>query len=144
MIDWGKQRIVADSTEGDVIGPIVIPLTLQRLVMEAGANRDLSTIHHDRADAQATGASDVYANTFFLLGMFERLVREWCGLKGKIAKIGPMQMKDFNCVGDELTFAGEVVAINEKSGEIDLSLWAESDRGRTTLAKARVTLPLRR
>ena len=143
MTDWSRQRFATDGAVGDQLGSIEIPLTLQRLVMEAGANRDLSTIHHDRADAQATGAGDVYANTFFLLGMFERLVREWCGLKGKIGKIGPMQMKDFNCVGDVLTFAGEIVAVDEKTGDVELSLWADSDRGRTTLASARVTLPLK-
>ena len=141
MTDWSKQRTISEVAVGDGLGPITIPLTLQRLVMEAGANRDLSTIHHGRDDARATGADDVYANTFFLLGMFERTVREWCGLKGKITKIGPMQMKNFNCVGDVLKFAGEVTAVDKKTGEVEIDLWADSERGRTTLAKAKVELP---
>jgi hypothetical protein len=62
---------------GDTLPEISIPITLQRLVMEAGANRDLSLIHHDTKVAQATGAPDAFANTFFLIGMFERLMREW-------------------------------------------------------------------
>ena len=141
MTDWSKQRTISDVAIGDALGPITIPLTLQRLVMEAGANRDFSTIHHGRDDARATGADDVYANTFFLLGMFERTVREWCGLKGKITKIGPMQMKNFNCVGEVLTFSGEVTAVDQKTGEVEIDLWADSDRGRTTLAKAKMLLP---
>ena len=53
--------------EGVELPAIDIPITLQRLVMEAGANRDLSLIHHDTAVAKATGAPDAFANTFFLI-----------------------------------------------------------------------------
>ncbi len=132
MTDWTVQRLASDVSVGEQLEGFAIPITLQRLVMEAGANRDLSTIHHDREDAQATGAPDVYANTFFLLGLFERLLREWGGMKATIAKIGPMQMKDFNCVGDTLTFGGEVTEISRETGQTKLELWADSAKGRTT------------
>lgn len=142
MTDWTAQRLATDVAVGDKLEGFSIPITLQRLVMEAGANRDLSTIHHDREDAQATGAPDVYANTFFLLGLFERLLREWAGLRATISKIGPMQMRDFNCVGDTLTFGGEVAEISIETGRVQLELWAESAKGRTTLASAIVNLPV--
>ena len=75
----------ADVAVGDQLDPISIPVTLQRLVMEAGANRDFSLIHHDRDVARATGAPDAYMNTFFIAGMFERLLRE-----SMIARIAPV------------------------------------------------------
>ena len=141
MVDWIHQRRFDDIAVGDALPSVEIVVTLQRLVMEAGANRDFSLIHHDSGAAQATGAPDAYANTFFLLGMFERLVREWGGLGAEIRKLGPMQMKTFNTVGDVLSFCGEVSSKDDANGEIALSLWAESERGRTTLCQALVVIP---
>ena len=121
---------------GDTLPEISIPITLHRLVMEAGANRDLSMIHHDTKIAQATGAPDAYANTFFLMGLFERQLREFIGLKGRIKKIGPMQMKTFNCVGDVLVVKGTITAIAEDKILIEQTI--ESDRGVTTICKSQI------
>lgn len=121
---------------GDELPEISIPITLHRLVLEAGVNRDLSMIHHDKSVAQATGAPDAYANTFFLMGMFERQLREFIGPTGRIKKIGPMQMKTFNCVGDVLSFKGKVVAIDDDV--VGVEQWVESGRGITTVCKSKV------
>lgn len=121
---------------GDTLREISIPITLHRLVMEAGANRDLSMIHHDTKIAQATGAPDAYANTFFLMGLFERQLREFIGLKGRIKKIGPMQMKTFNCVGDILVVKGTITAIAEDKILIEQTI--ESDRGVTTICQSQI------
>ena len=121
---------------GQALPPATIPITLQRLVMEAGANRDLSLIHHDSRVAQATGAPDAFANTYFLMGMFERLMRDWAGPTGRIRKIGPLRMMVFNAVGDTVTFCGAVESVDQDSGEVSLDMWAESDRGKTVTCKA--------
>ena len=126
--------------EGVELPAIGIPITLQRLVMEAGANRDLSLIHHDTQVAQATGAPDAFANTFFLMGMFERLVREWAGPTARIRKIGPLRMMIFNAVGDTMHFKGAVESVDTDAGTVSLDLWAESDRGKTVTSKAIVEL----
>lgn len=127
-------------TVGQSIPEICIAITLQRLVMEAGANRDFSLIHHDRQIAVSTGASDAFANTFFLMGMFERSVREWLGPRAMIRKIGPLRMMNFNTVGDTLYFRGEVTGVQQGSQEtlLDLLLWCDSERGRTTTCEVRV------
>ncbi len=119
---------------------ISIPITLQRLVMEAGANRDFSLIHHDSQVARATGAPDAFANTFFLMGMFERLLREWTGPAARIRKIGPLRMLIFNAVGDTVQFTGAVEAVDAVAGTVTLDLWGESERGRTVTSKAVVVL----
>ena len=121
---------------GDTLPPISIPITLQRLVMEAGANRDLSLIHHDTKVAQATGAPDAFANTFFLIGMFERLMREWAGPQARIRKIGPLRMMIFNAVGDTVQFKGVVESVDAASGRVSLDMWVESERGKTVTSKA--------
>ena len=84
---WANQLYYEDVNVGSELKSIVIPLSLHRLVMEAGANRDLAFMHHDKEAGIVAGAKDAFANTFFLLGMFERLLREWVGLKGQIKKI---------------------------------------------------------
>ena len=121
---------------GDTLPEISIPITLHRLVMEAGANRDLSMIHHDTKIAQATGAPDAYANTFFLMGMFERQLREFIGVTGRIKKIGPMQMKTFNCVGDMLVFKATIKDV--VGNMVSIEQIVESERGVTTVCRSKV------
>ena len=131
---------LSDRVAGAELPAIAIPITLQRLVMEAGANRDFSLIHHDTEVAKATGAPDAFTNTFFLMGMFERLVREWAGPRARIRKIGPLRMMIFNAVGDTMHFRGTVESVNEEAGTVSLDLWSESERGKTVTSKAIVEL----
>jgi hypothetical protein len=131
---------ISELKVGSDLPEISIPITLQRLVMEAGANRDLSLIHHDTSVAQATGAPDAFANTYFLMGMFERLMREWAGPKARIRKIGPLRMMVFNAVGDTVTFKGQVESVDTQANTVTLDMWLESARGKTTTAKALVEM----
>jgi hypothetical protein len=135
-----KTLSVAAVQPGDELPAISIPITLQRLVMEAGANRDLSLIHHDTKVAQATGAPDAFANTYFLMGMFERLMRQWAGHRARIRKIGPLRMLLFNAVGDTVQFNGVVESVDEATGNVSLDMWVESDRGKTVTTKAVIEL----
>jgi len=128
---------------GDELEPISIPITLQRLVMEAGANRDFSLIHHDRDVARATGAPDAYMNTFFIAGMLERLLREWMGHAGQLNKITNLRMQVFNPVGETVSFAGRVTGKDDKTARVELELWSETSAGQTVTAMATVTLPNR-
>ena len=125
---------------GAELPAISIPITLQRLVMEAGANRDFSLIHHDGNVARATGAPDAFANTYFLMGMFERLMRDWAGPSARIRKIGPLRMMIFNAVGDTVAFEGQVESVDESAGLVTLDLWVQSDRGKTVTSKVLVEI----
>ncbi len=143
MTDWSKQTYLDQVAVGDELEAVSIPITLQRLVIEAGANRDLSLIHHDRDVAKATGAPDAYMNTFFIAGMFERLLREWMGLQGRIKKLSNLRMKIFNSVGEVVTFKGKVVEVHPDAGSVLLQLWSETEQGETVTAQATVILPSR-
>jgi len=98
-------------------------------------------MHHDKEAAIAAGATDVFANTFFLAGMFERLLREWVGLRGLIKKIGPLRMQSFNCVGDTLVFGAKVRAKKEFEGTVILDLWAFNNGVQSVVAEATVIVP---
>jgi acyl dehydratase len=88
--------------------------------MEASANYDLSLMHHDKRAAESVGANDAFANTYFLMGMYERLLREWAGNDMRIKRIGNMRMLSFNEVGDVVTFSGKVREIDSNQVTIDL------------------------
>jgi len=141
MAEWNNQIFFEDVLLDAELESVSIPLTLQRMVMEAGANRDLSSIHHDDKAAVATGAPGVYMNTFFIMGVIERLLRQWMGLEGQIKKIGPMRMKVFNCVGDTILFKGKVREKIEENGLVVLDVWSETRNGESVSAEATVCLP---
>jgi acyl dehydratase len=140
MTDWAHQVCSEDVQVGNELPPVTMPITLQRLVMEAGANRDLSLIHHDRDVARSTGAPDAYMSTYFILGMIERLLREWMGVRGTIKKIGALRMTQFNSVGDVVTFKGVVRELTDDAGAI-IDVTSETERGTTVTATATVLLP---
>jgi acyl dehydratase len=140
-MDTEVQTSIATVSVGDEIEPVSIPITLQRLVMEAGANRDFSLIHHDCDVARATGASDAYANTFFIAGMFERLLRNWMGPTGFLNKISTLRMSNFIIVGDLAEFSATVTAVDAASTKVDLDLSASTANGTCVTANATVTLP---
>jgi len=118
-------------------------LTLQRLVMEAGANRDFAPIHFDPDAARESGAAHVYANTTFIETLLEALIRSWAGLSARI-RVLEFSMLAFNCVGDSIQAGGAVTATSDQGTDeltVDLDLWVEGPRGRTVSGAATVAFP---
>jgi acyl dehydratase len=115
------QRHLSDVSVGEELIPVSFPITVYRLVMEAGANRDFNSIHHNSEYAQATGAGEMYANTLFLLGMWERAVRDWIGPAGKIHSITGFRMRSFNYVGDTTTVTGKVTGIDGSTIRLEVA-----------------------
>jgi acyl dehydratase len=133
------QRHLGDVSVGAELVPVSFPITVYRLVMEAGANRDFNSIHHNSEYAQATGAGDMYANTLFLLGMWERAVRDWIGAAGKIHAITGFRMRSFNYVGDTTVVTGKVAGIDGALIRIEM---ASSNSGGVTVGPGIVTVSL--
>lgn len=127
-----------DLVLGSEIPPVSIAVTVQRMVMEAGANRDFMPVHHDPRVARAQGAPDMYVNTFFVAAMIERTIRDWAGSEARILRIGPFRMTRFACVGRVLTCRGQIAEV--ESAEVELELSMEDDAGPTMTARARVRL----
>ncbi|MBI5104858.1 MAG: acyl dehydratase [Solirubrobacterales bacterium] len=127
---------------GERLPPFTLVLTLQRLVMEAAANRDFAALHHDPEAARASGAGSVYMNTTFVETLLEAVVRSWAGLDAWIRVI-EFAMKDFNCAGDVVSAAGVVTSAGPDGGELvaEVDLWVESHRGRTVTGRAVVAFP---
>lgn len=135
-----------DVKPGQQLEPLAFPLTIYRLVMAAGANRDFNAIHHNADYARSTGAPDMYANTLFLQGMWERTVREFIGLAGTIRQLRGFRMKSFNLVGTTVIVKGRVRSkvIEDGAGIVEIELWSENDDVVTVGPGCMmVTLPLR-
>jgi acyl dehydratase len=103
-----RQRSFSDVVVGEELPSVEFPLTVYRFVVAAGGNRDFNSIHHNTAYAQATGAPEMYASTFFLMGMWERLVRDFIGPAGTIQSIRDFRMRKFNLAGSTVQVRGRV------------------------------------
>lgn len=126
-----QQRYWEDVAEGEALPTLLFPITVYRLVMAAGANRDFNAIHHNSEYAKATGAPEIYANNFFLQGMWERCVRDYIGLAGRIRKLSGFRMKIFNTVGDTVAVKGNVTRKwqEDGAGYVAFELWSENSKG---------------
>ena len=142
-MNWDEQRHWEDVGEGDEVPAVAFPLSVYRLVVAAGGNRDFNSIHHNAEYARASGASDIYAMTGFLMGAWERTVREFIGLDGTIRKIAGFRMKGFNVVGSTVTVSGRVVKkwVDDGVGFVDLEI-ASTNRDVTTVGPGTVTVTL--
>jgi acyl dehydratase len=140
------QRHFEDVAVGDELEPVDFPLSVYRLVMAAGSNRDFNSIHHNTEYARTTGAPEMYANTLFLLGMWERAVRDYIGLAGTVVSIKGFRMGRFNTVCDTTRVQGRVVStrIDDSAGLVELELRSANSLGVTVgPGQVVVTLPRR-
>jgi hypothetical protein len=81
----------------------------------------------------------MYANTSFLLGMWERAVRDWIGPAGKIHSITGFRMRSFNYVGDTTIVTGKVVEIEGTKIRIEM---VSSNSAGVTVGPGIVTVSL--
>ncbi len=130
-LDWDKPRWWDDVTPGEPVPAIRFPLSVYRLVMAAGANRDFNSIHHNTEWARSTGAPEMYANVLFLQGMWERCAREFIGVRGTIRRLTGFRMGSFNTVGDTVTVQGRVARtwLDGADGFAELQMWSTSRHG---------------
>jgi 3-oxo-4,17-pregnadiene-20-carboxyl-CoA hydratase beta subunit len=133
-----------DVTEGAELPEFALPLTLQRLVMEAAANRDFTPIHHDRELSRATGAPDPYANTMLIQAVFEATLREWMGLAGRLRRLR-FNMRSFAAAGSIMSGHGRVTGKRAgddgDGGFVDVDVWTASGGAQTATGTATIWLP---
>jgi acyl dehydratase len=129
--NWERQRCWEDLSAGQAVPAVRFPLSVYRLVVAAGANRDFNSIHHNSDWARASGAPDMYANVLFLQGMWERCVREFIGVGGQIRQLSGFRMGSFNTVGDVVTVQGSVARVWEEGGAglAELRMWSRNRHG---------------
>jgi acyl dehydratase len=139
------ERALDDATVGTEVPPFALALTLQRLIMEAAANRDYAPIHHDRDITKATGVDEPYANTMLVQAIFEAMLRQWMGPRGRLCTLG-FSMRSFAMADAMLSAHGTVVAVGhdpEGGATVELEIWTESRSDKAAVGTATVWLPSR-
>jgi acyl dehydratase len=126
-------RYFEDVKVGEQLPEVSYPLTVYRLVMAAGSNRDFNSIHHNTEYARRTGAEEMYANTSFLMTAWERCVRDWMGMTGRLRAIRGFRMRRFNYVGDTTRVIAEVAdtRLVDGVGVVDIAIRCENSSGVT-------------
>jgi acyl dehydratase len=122
-------RYLEEVTVGERLPSVAYPITVYRLVMAAGANRDFNSIHHNSEYARKTGAPEMYANTSFLLSSWERCVRDWAGVGAEFRAIKGFRMRAFNTVGDTMWVHAAVESISD--GVVTVAIRCENSTGVT-------------
>jgi hypothetical protein len=138
-----------DVAVGSLVSVTELPLTLQRLVIEAGVNRDFTPTHHDLALAAASGAPAPYANTPMIMALLETGLRNWMGMEGRLLELD-CNMRKFNVAGSLLRVGGRVAAVGPVAaefaleplnwGEVTVDCWIDSGTDRNVEGVARVAL----
>lgn len=120
---------------GEALPPFTVELTLQRLVMEAGANRDFLPVHIDTEAGRAAGAAEAFANTTLIETMLEAMIRAWAGPGARI-RVLDFAMSGFTCAGQTVAAEGRVVAEQVEDGArlVDLEVWIEAGAGNRTVS----------
>ncbi|MEK7777743.1 MAG: acyl dehydratase [Chloroflexota bacterium] len=118
-----------DVKEGDAIPPVDFNLTVQRMVMSAGSNRDFATIHHNPTMGKAAGSPDMFLNNVSCLQLWERVISDWIGIHGRVKKVS-FRIMHFHAAGDVVHVAGKVAKKWQENGLNLLELEMQSDTPR--------------
>ena len=128
---------------GDVLPPLSLELSPQRLAMEAAVNRDFTPIHHDPGMAQRTGARTAYANTMLLQALIEAMLRNWAGPRAAIRSL-EIAMRSFCYAGSIATAKGRVTEVDQEADAVStvVAVSIESDDTTCVVGEAVVILPV--
>jgi 3-methylfumaryl-CoA hydratase len=143
-VDWALQRSFGEVAVGDVVPPLSMWLSYQRIVMSVAVDRMFSGIHHNRDQAKASGFSDIIFNTRSYEMLFELMLRRWIGLDGRIRKLGPFRMSGSSYPDDIVTARARVTETAQQADEprVKLEIVVVNNRGEAARGDAEVALPV--
>lgn len=124
-----KQVCWEDVKVGDELPAVDFNLTVQRMVMTAGANRDFVTLHHNSTTAKAAGAPDMFLNNVSTLSLWERVISDWSGIYGRVKKAS-FRIVHFHAAGDVIHVHGKVAKKWQEHGLNLVELDMQSDTPR--------------
>lgn len=121
-------RTLAETTVGDTLGPVTVPVTRETLVAYANASGDQNPIHQDEAFAKSVGLPDVIAHGMWTMGAAGSVVEQWAGDGGRVVEFGTRFTKPVVVPqsGGAVEVSGVVKAVNEASRRATVELTATS------------------
>lgn len=130
---------------GAEVPALKLRVTTTAVIAGALASRDYSPLHHDYHYVTAeAGHPDIFLNTPHQAALFERLLSDWAGPRGRLGRM-KFAMKSSVYAGNDISISGRVTAREiDKSGCGWLTLTLEItavERVKTT-CEARYALPV--
>jgi acyl dehydratase len=121
-------RTLAETSVGDTLGPVTVPVTRETLVAYAGASGDQNPIHQDESFAKSVGLPDVIAHGMWTMGAAGSVVEQWAGDGGRVVEFGTRFTKPVVVpqTGAELEVGGVVKSVDEASRRATVELTATS------------------
>ena len=116
----------AEVSVGDKLPTADIDITTGLVVCGALATRDFEPVHHSKVAAQAVGLPDVFMNILTSQGLMTRFATDWSGPEA-IVKSVDLRLGAPNIPGMLMTVSGEVTALDEESGLVDLAVTGENN-----------------
>jgi hypothetical protein len=125
---------------GDALPELPIPITVTLVVGGALASRDFTSVHHDRAAAQAQGMSDVFMNILTTNGLVGRYVTDWAGPDAVVKNVA-IKLGAPNLPGDTMKLVGSVKSRDEATGEVTVEVAGKNGWGNHVTGTVRLALP---
>jgi len=131
-------RRIADLAVGTELPPLVIPLTVTKIVATAIATRDYALVHHDPTVARERGLQDIIVNILTTNGLVGRLVTDWAGPNAVLKKVA-IRLGVPAYPGDDLTLSGTVTAV--EGNAVTVAVTGAVPRGNHVTGTVVVELP---
>ncbi|MGL4746076.1 MAG: MaoC/PaaZ C-terminal domain-containing protein [Dermatophilaceae bacterium] len=122
-------RRLAEVTVGDVLGPVIVPVTREALVAYANASGDQNPIHQDEVFARSVGLPDVIAHGMWTMGASGAVVADWVGDAGRVVEFGTRFTKPVVVPesGTAIEVSGVVKVVDAGSGTVTVEVTTTSD-----------------
>jgi len=132
---------LADISVGTALPELPVPVTTTMIVAGALASRDFTSLHHDKAAAQAGGMQDVFMNILTTNGLVGRYVTDWAGPDAVLHRVA-IKLGAPNLPGDTMKLSGTVRAKDEEKGVVEIQIagtnsWGDHVTGTVTVALPR-------
>lgn len=135
-----KTRTFAETSLGEKLPELVIPVTVTLINGGAIATRDYFPGHHDADAARELGSPHIFMNILTTTALVQRFVEGWAG---PLAAFKDIQIKLGvpNYPGDSMTFSGEVSERDEASRTVVITLKGKNSMGNHAAGTVSLVLP---
>jgi acyl dehydratase len=96
---------------GDVLDPLVVPVTRTLIVAGAIAARDYQDVHHDAERAREKGSPDIFMNILTTNGLVGRYITDRFGPRAVLRAVS-IRLGAPNYPGDTMTLTGTVTEVD--------------------------------
>lgn len=135
-----KTRTFAETSLGEQLPELAIPITVTLINGGAIATRDYFPGHHDADAARELGSPHIFMNILTTTALVQRFIEGWAG---PLVGFGDIRIKLGvpNYPGDTMTFSGEVSERDEVNQSLVITLKGKNSMGNHAVGTVSLVLP---